>query len=220
MTPPDLPFDPEQHASILLRAKRQIRQRMRATRQAYPASVVAQKSASICERLLNLPILTSARAIALFAPIRERREVDLWMLDEQMRASGKILFYPFLDPTDSGYRTGFRRVDRPEDLAPRDQAFAEPPSDAPEARRGDIDVVLVPALAAAADGHRLGYGLGYYDATLPDVVPPARSVIVVFDFQLLAELPTEPHDHPCDWIVTERRTMEVAARPPSHPSLR
>lgn len=218
MAPADLPIDPEQHAALLVRAKRQIRQRMRAIRQAYPASVVAEKSASICERLGSLPILQSARAVALFAPIRQRREVDLQALDAQLRASGKVLFYPFLDATDSGYRTGFRRVDRPEDLALRGQAFAEPPPDAPEARRGDIDVVLVPALAAATDGHRLGYGLGYYDATLPDVVPPARSVIVVFDFQILAELPTEPHDQPCDWVVTESRVIEVTP-PPTKASL-
>lgn len=218
MTDPDVPLDPDQRAAIIARAKRQIRQRMRATRQAQPAAVVATKSTRICERLLALPILENARAVALFAPIRERREVDLEPLDARLRALGKSLFYPFLDPTETGYRTGFRRVERPEDLALRGNLFAEPPADAEEARRGDLDVVLVPALAVAADGHRIGYGLGYYDATLPDVVPPAVSVVVAFDFQLLAELPSEAHDRPCDWVVTEERMIESTPSPLSPPS--
>ena len=52
------------------------------------------------------------------------------------------------------------------------------------------DVVVVPALAVAADGHRVGYGIGFYDATLPDVCPPAAAVMVAFGFQLLAEVPS------------------------------
>ncbi len=190
---------------------------MRVTRQAYPSTAVAARSAKICERLLALPILAQAKAVASFAPLLERREVDLRPLDEALRQRGTHLYYPFMDPTPTGFRTGFRKAERLDDLVPRTQPFAEPPPEAPEAQRGAIDVVLVPALAAAADGHRVGYGMGYYDATLPDIVPPARSVVVVFDFQLLTELPCEPHDHACDWVVTDVREIEVRRGAPSDP---
>ncbi|NLE88891.1 MAG: 5-formyltetrahydrofolate cyclo-ligase [Myxococcales bacterium] len=215
MADPDFQLDPEHLAALSHRAKRQIRQRMRATRQAYPSTAVAARSAKICERLLALPILAGAKAVASFAPLLERREVDLRPLDEALRHRGVALYYPFMDPTPTGYRTGFRKVERPDDLVPRQQPFAEPPPDAPEARRGDIDVVLVPALAVAADGHRVGYGMGYYDATLPDVVPPAISVVVAFDFQLLTELPHEAHDRACDWVVTDAREIDVRGGVPS-----
>lgn len=209
MADPDFELDPTHLAAISERAKRQIRQRMRVTRQAHPPTAVAARSVQICERLLALPVVASARTVALFAPLVERREVDLSSLDQALRARGVALYYPFLDPTPNGYRTGFRKVERPEDLATRSQPFPEPLPNAPEAARGDVDVVLVPALAVAADGHRIGYGMGYYDATLPDVSPPATSIVVAFDFQLLSELPHEPHDRSCDWVVTDRREIRV-----------
>jgi 5-formyltetrahydrofolate cyclo-ligase len=71
------------------------------------------------------------------------------------------------------------------------------------AQRGEVQVVVVPALAVASDGHRLGYGAGYYDATLPDLCPPARSIVVAFDFQRMMELPITPNDLRCDDIVTD-----------------
>lgn len=207
MADQEFELDAEQLAGISARAKRQIRQRMRATREAYPLHVTAAKSSKISQRLFALQPIAEARAVALFAPLTERREVDLLALAAELEARGTVLYYPFMDPTAAGFRTGFRRVERTEDLASRGQRFLEPPLDAAEAQRGDIDVVVVPALAVAADGHRIGYGMGYYDATLPDVAPPATTVVVAFDFQLLAELPHESHDRPCDWIVTETREL-------------
>jgi 5-formyltetrahydrofolate cyclo-ligase len=204
-------LDPELLASITGRAKRQIRARMRSVRQAYPENVILTKSAALVARLLELPAIQQARSVALFVAMRERREVDLQTLAEQLLTQNKQLYYPFMDPSERGFRTGFRRVSTLEDLRDRGQKFAEPPHEAPEAKRGDIDVVIVPALAVSADGHRVGYGAGYYDATLPDVAPPAQTVIVAFDFQLLAELPHEPHDRAGDWIVTDKRTLEVGS---------
>ena len=75
------------------------------------------------------------------------------------------------------------------------------------------DVLLVPLLAFDPRGHRLGYGGGFYDAMLPDFSPPAVAVVVAFDFQLVAELPAEPHDLPCAFVVTDTR-MLVASAPP------
>lgn len=209
MADPEFELDPELRAQLTARGKAQIRSRMRSTRQAYPAAVAAAKSHAICQNLLELPPVAQARSVALFAPLIERREVDLTALAEALIARKTELYYPFMDPTPTGFRTGFRRVMHLDELADRGQRFPEPDRDGAEATRGDVDVVVVPALAVAADGHRIGYGMGYYDATLPDVAPPAQCVVVAFDFQLLAELPAEPHDRRCQWVVTERRTLRV-----------
>ncbi|MGC4070760.1 MAG: 5-formyltetrahydrofolate cyclo-ligase [Polyangiaceae bacterium] len=83
------------------------------------------------------------------------------------------------------------------------RSFAEPAPTAPRVDRGEVDVVIVPALAVTLDGLRLGYGSGFYDVTLPDVCPPARSIVVAYDFQRLVEIPTEPHDRRCDFVVTD-----------------
>ncbi len=204
------PLDPELLQSITARAKKQIRARMRTMRQAYPAHVIAQKSEALIERLAALPVVAEARSFALFAAMQERREVDLQTLAERLLTQKKRLYYPFMDRNAAGgFTTGFRSVAALTDLTERGQRFVEPPQDAEVAKPGDVDVVLVPALAAAADGHRIGYGAGYYDATLGDVAPPAKVVIVCFDFQLLAELPHEAHDKAGDYVVTDVRTLAM-----------
>ncbi len=112
-------------------------------------------------------------------------------------------------PKEGGFSTGFRQVASVTELAERGQRFFEPPPEAPAAARGEIDLLVVPALAASADGHRLGYGSGFYDATLPDFCPPASAVVVVFHFQLLGELPVTDNDVASNVVVTDRRVLEI-----------
>jgi 5-formyltetrahydrofolate cyclo-ligase len=101
------------------------------------------------------------------------------------------------------------RFAKPEELDVRGLGFREPTSSVEEASA--LDLVIVPALAADARGYRLGYGAGYYDRTLPRFAPPAKTIIVVFDFQLLAEVPVLEGDVACDVVVTDTRTL-VATR--------
>jgi 5-formyltetrahydrofolate cyclo-ligase len=63
-------------------------------------------------------------------------------------------------------------------------------------------VVVVPALAVARDGARLGRGGGYYDRALQHVRADAVLVALVFDDELLDELPVEAHDQPVSAVVT------------------
>lgn len=205
---------PELLREVTARAKKQIRARMRRLRESYPRAALDKRSRALCDRLLGLPLVESARSVASFWPLVERGEVDLRPLDAELRKRGIRLYYPFMDATgDGGYRTGFRLTESSAELVRRGQRFAEPSPEAPVAKPGDVDVVIVPALAADARGHRIGYGAGYYDATLADVAPPARSVIAVYDFQLLAEVPAELHDVPGDWIVSDERSLAACLTP-------
>jgi 5-formyltetrahydrofolate cyclo-ligase len=63
------------------------------------------------------------------------------------------------------------------------------------------DVVIAPALAVDRAGHRLGRGGGYYDRALADV-DPSVVVAVVFDEEVVDELPVEPHDRPVGAVLT------------------
>jgi 5-formyltetrahydrofolate cyclo-ligase len=186
-------------------ARKQIRTRQRAVRAAHPAAALARRSEVLCERVLALDAYRRARGVALFWPLEH--EVDLRRIDAAARAEGKAVYYPVLDTVEDGFRSGFALSADAAELAPQNSRFHEPPRDAPRAARGDIELVVVPALAIALSGHRLGYGWGFYDSVLPDVRPPAWSVVVAFDFQLLAELPVLAHDVACDWIVTDARSQ-------------
>jgi 5-formyltetrahydrofolate cyclo-ligase len=203
------PFSEELRLELARRAKKQIRARMKALRNSYPRAALAERSERIAVRLSELEVFQGARSVALFWPIVERGEVDLRGVFARCLERGVKTFFPFMEPGEGSIRTGFKEVRSEADLIERGQSFREPNVDGPAARPGEIDVVLVPALAADARGHRIGYGAGYYDATLGDVAPPARVIVVAYDFQLLAELPTERHDIAADFVVTESRVLQV-----------
>jgi 5-formyltetrahydrofolate cyclo-ligase len=64
------------------------------------------------------------------------------------------------------------------------------------------DVVVVPALAVAADGTRLGRGGGYYDRALAHARTDAVLLALVFDEELLASVPAGAHDRRVTAVVT------------------
>ena len=68
------------------------------------------------------------------------------------------------------------------------------------------DVLFVPLAGFDRRGARLGYGAGYFDATLEQLRrhKPVRAIGVAFACQEVLFLPTEPHDQPLDIVLTER----------------
>ena len=83
----------------------------------------------------------------------------------------------------------------------------EPDETAPVVEAGVLDAVVVPALGAGRNGHRVGYGAGYYDAFLP--ATRGFPVAVVFAACLVDAVPPEPHDVPVACVVTEGETVRV-----------
>ena len=62
------------------------------------------------------------------------------------------------------------------------------------------ELVLVPALAVDSLGRRLGQGGGSYDRALTRTSAPVLAV--VFEDELVAAVPTEPHDRPVSGVLT------------------
>jgi 5-formyltetrahydrofolate cyclo-ligase len=73
------------------------------------------------------------------------------------------------------------------------------------------DAVLVPALAVAPDGTRLGRGGGSYDRALQRCGPRATVIALLFDGELVAELPSDPWDRPVSAVVTPGGFVPVGA---------
>lgn len=187
---------------IATKVKAELRKRMRAVRRATPIASCEARSAKIRERILALPEVEKAATIALFFPIEGRNEVDLRPLDLVLGERGKTRVYPSIDPDTN--RMTFRKVSDFSELDERGRGFLEPAYDAEEIV--SPDVIVVPALAAAPSGHRLGYGAGYYDRAL-GAAKEAFSVIVIYDYQLLMEVPTLAHDVACRYVVTDARGL-------------
>lgn len=74
----------------------------------------------------------------------------------------------------------------------------------------EIELVVVPAVAYDRKGKRLGRGKGFYDRFLPRT--NATKVGVGYEFQLVDELPTEPHDVAMDIVITQNTTIIVKKR--------
>lgn len=75
----------------------------------------------------------------------------------------------------------------------------------------DVDLLVIPAAAVDASGMRLGWGRGYFDKTIGSMenCPPVYAVI--FDSELLDEVPSDLHDQPVTGVVTPTRTVVLAA---------
>jgi 5-formyltetrahydrofolate cyclo-ligase len=198
-------FDPEALKILSYRAKVALRKRARALRNTIPAEAIAERSARIRAALEGLPVVARARRIALFWPIVRRNEVDLRPLSEALRARGVEVAYPGIDPA-TGVMT-FRIPPDPEAMEDRGLGFHEPSPEDPETT--ELDVIVVPALQVDPRGNRIGYGAGHYDRTLPRFCPPARSVGVVFDFQVISEVPVTEGDVAIDIVVSDERVIEV-----------
>jgi 5-formyltetrahydrofolate cyclo-ligase len=190
---------------IRRKVKAELRKRMRGVRKTTPPEACAVRSEAIVKRLAEHEAVARARAVALFWPIVERHEVDLRALDASLRARGASVAYPAID-ADAGVMT-LRTTRDPAELEERGFGFREPPPSAPEA--GPLDVVVVPALAVDPAGHRIGYGAGYYDRTLPRYCPPAVAIAVAYDWQVIAEVPFTEDDVRVAFVVTDARTLDV-----------
>ena len=192
---------------IRLKVKGELRKRLRGVRKSTPAEACAERSRTLVSRLEAHPAVAAAKSIALFWPIEARHEIDLRPLDTTLRARGVRIAYPAID-ADSNVMT-FRFVDDVSVLEEKGYGFMEPSPAAPEASA--VDVVIVPAIAVDPMGHRIGYGAGYYDRTLPRYVPPGVSIAVAYDWQLVAEVPATEHDVRCAWVLTDLRTFDASA---------
>lgn len=64
--------------------------------------------------------------------------------------------------------------------------------------------ILVPGVAFDARGGRLGYGGGFYDKLLSDLLSANPYLVAAaFETQMVERVPSEEHDVPMDLIVTE-----------------
>lgn len=71
----------------------------------------------------------------------------------------------------------------------------------------EMEVIIVPGVAFDRKGRRLGRGKGFYDRLLQTA--KAIKIGVGYEFQLLEEIPAEPHDVAMDYVITEHTTIKI-----------
>jgi len=68
-----------------------------------------------------------------------------------------------------------------------------------------IRLVIVPGVAFDEQGHRLGYGQGYYDRFLQSAPLSCPVVGLAFELQVFPAIPSEIHDAKIEYLVTEKK---------------
>ena len=72
-------------------------------------------------------------------------------------------------------------------------------------------VLFVPVLGFDLQGHRIGYGEGYYDRTLEELRKNSHIIAIgiAFDCQEVSSIPYQAHDQKLDYIITPTRVIEI-----------
>ncbi len=175
-----------------------LRRLARERRDAIPAPERARAAAAAAARLDAevLAYLPPGAAVALYASMRS--ELPSTAAAAAVLARGLTLVYP--RTTAASHVLVFHRV-TPEDLVAGRFGIPEPPADAPTLDAAALDVIVVPALLFDRHGYRLGWGGGWYDATLPTTA--ARRIGFAYELQIVDELPRAPHDQPVHLVITD-----------------
>jgi 5-formyltetrahydrofolate cyclo-ligase len=184
-----------------LAEKTRMRAELLAARRLLSADDLRQTALLLARRALDLPELARARTVAAY--VSAGREPGTQELLDTLRARGARVLLPVLMADNDldwavyggtehlvNARRGLREPDGPE-LGP-DAVL-------------DAEVVLLPGLAVDGRGTRLGRGGGSYDRVLGRLeragAAPALAVLL-YDHELVARVPEEPHDHRVQAAVT------------------
>jgi len=182
--------------------KRRLREQLLARRRGRTAddrALAAVRLAAIAaERWAGAGCVAAYAAVGTEPPTRQ-------LLDALHAGGARVLL-----PIVTGDALGWAAYDGWDALRRSDRGLLEPDPAAVEPQSLEAaDVVLVPALAVDRLGHRLGRGAGYYDRALAGRTGTADLVAVVFDDEVVDDVPVEPHDIDVGWALTPSALLRL-----------
>ena len=181
-------------------AKAALRRQLAAARARLTDAERAAAAHAVREAVLALPETQMAGTAAAYYSVGT--EPDTRGLVYALWNRGTYVLLPVLLP---GGDLDWASYEGPDSLAPGPRGTlqpAEPPRGT--AAIASADLVIVPALAVDRRGIRLGRGGGSYDRALARVGGPVPTVALLYDGELLDEVPSGPHDLPVRMIARPR----------------
>lgn len=178
--------------------KSSIRETVRKRRDSMTAADVETKSKEIAEKLMALEEYRKAKAVMFYAA--KGNEVQTREMIKAAIKEGKKVLLPVTNMEKKEIEAAvIEHYDR--DLKKGAYGIMEP-KEKSDVNEKLIDAVVLPGVAFDRQGHRLGYGLGYYDKLLRRLTNAAK-IGLAYDFQIVDKLPRESHDERMGLIVTE-----------------
>jgi len=182
--------------------KQSIREKLLSRRKHLSAESCLSRSLTIQQRLLETCEFQDAAVIALYSPILN--EVFTEEIFRRAQKAGKLVAYPRV----CGTGLEFVATSSAGEMSHGAFNVLEPtgtrtiPFEA-------LEMVVVPGVAFDQNGHRLGYGKGFYDRVLHPGGKRPFLVGLCFEMQIVASLPTEIHDVAMDLLITEERVLRL-----------
>ncbi len=173
-------------------AKAALRRRLVAARAARPEAERAEAGRRLRDAVLSLPEAQMSGTVA--ADVSVGSEPGTRSLIYAFWKRGAYVLLPLLRPDND---LDWASYEGPDSLGPGPRGLLEPTE--PGRGTGAIaraDLVIVPALAADRTGRRLGRGGGSYDRALARVGGSVPTVALLYDDELLDEVPAGQHDQP------------------------
>ena len=170
--------------------KAELRAQVLARRSALPADQRAMAGKLIRDAVLAAPQVQMAGTIAAYYSVGT--EPDTRGLGYALWKRGSYVLLPLLRPDGD---LDWASYEGPDSLVAGPRGLrepGEPPRGVDAVARADV--VLVPALAVDAVGRRLGRGGGSYDRALARVGPLVPLIALIYDDELVEQVPAEEHD--------------------------
>lgn len=173
--------------------KQELRRSIREQKRAMSQEEILRRSEILAEKLAQCPAYQAARTIYGYLPYNQ--EVRTVPMLRRALEEGKHVAVPKV----YGDEMKFIYLDDLSQVAKGYAGIPEPIADGPVAQDGTA-LVLMPGLAFDPQGHRIGYGGGFYDKFLARE-PGHPTVALCYDFQVVEHLQTEEFDIPVDIVI-------------------
>lgn len=178
--------------------KQRIRQEIRHISMNLDPAYRAEASRSITRQVLDLPAWQNANTVMAYVSMPE--EPDTGELINAALEDGKTLLLPCCTDREKMVAVP---VKDPAGLTAGKLGIPEPAPPPEGTEIPEPELILVPCVAATANGVRLGHGAGYYDRFLAE--HGGMTVCLCFQHLMYADLPAEATDVPVDLVITDLR---------------
>jgi 5-formyltetrahydrofolate cyclo-ligase len=183
--------------------KARLRREALAKRDAIPAEVRVAAAQAIADR--PFPVAAGPAAIVSgFMPMKT--ELNPLPLLRKLAQAGATLALPAI--VGRGTPLIMRAYAFGDEFTRGQWGIREPKPDAAER---DPDILIVPLAAFDRQGHRIGYGAGYYDMTIRSLRSKKKvtAIGVAFAAQEIDRVPATERDEALDLVLTENETIDL-----------
>lgn len=185
--------------------KGELRKRILSIRNGLKPEEADHKSKIIMDKLISLDEYKNSKVVFVYMSFKN--EVKTYDLIERMLSEHKRVVIPYTDTRNTEIIPSEIKSLK-DDLVLNSFGYYEPVLEkVKQVNTEKLDLIIAPGVVFDESLNRVGFGKGYYDRILSKKRKDAKAIAVAYEFQVVDEVPTEPHDIKMDMIITEERTI-------------